>query len=227
MSTEWIFICSHYNKLVKDSDPWHWRNLPSFDIFNKIIPKRAGKKKKKQLSLSLFLSIKWDTICIMKKNTNNLIVFWSSFYKAFAWDLILPSKSIRFARLCWRQKSAALNVSSWLGQAATHASAETRLKAMCSRLLQPAQARGRDVERSYLQHCGVGGTHLCSRNRLESRECVPWAEMMTEDLCFSGPDGRKASRCLPLSQLDTNTGAQCKSITSGKKKNQAAVCNNK
>lgn len=135
MSTEWIFICSHYNKLGKDSDPWHWRNLPSFDIFNKIIPKRAGKN-----TLSLFLSIKRAPICIMKKNTNNLIVFWSSFYKAFAWDLILLRKSIRFSRLCWRRKCAALNVSSCLVQSTTHTPAKRMLEVMCSILPQPTRA---------------------------------------------------------------------------------------
>lgn len=142
MSTEWIFICSHYNKLGKDSDPWHRRNLPSFDIFNKIIPKRAGKN-----TLSLFLSIKRDPICIMKKNTNNSIVFRSSFYKAFAWDLILPWKSIRFSQLCWRRKCAALNVSSYLVPSTTHRSAKRTLKVTCSILAQPTRATAEGIWR--------------------------------------------------------------------------------
>lgn len=94
MSTEWIFICSHYNKLVQDSDLWHRRNLPSFDICSKIIPKRAGKNP----SSSPFLSIKWDLIYIRRKN--NLVVFWSSIYKAPAWGLILPGKCGRVSWLC-------------------------------------------------------------------------------------------------------------------------------
>lgn len=135
MSTECIFICSHYNKPVKDSDPWHWRNLPSFDICNKIVPKRAGKNP----SFSPFLSIKWDLICIRRKNTNNLVVFWSSFYKASAWGLILPGKSGRFSWLCWREKPGALHGA--LGSQLCQEDVE----GMCSTLVQPSQGKNPEI----------------------------------------------------------------------------------
>lgn len=147
MSTEWIFICSHYNKLVKDSDPWHWRNLPSFDICNKIIPKRAGKKP----SSSPFLSIKWHLICIMRKNTNNLVVFWSSFYKASAWGLIWPRKSSRFFWLCWKEKPAALD-----GALSSHLCQEN-VEGMCSTLVQPTQG-----EESRDSHKGARVGPICA-----------------------------------------------------------------
>lgn len=114
MRAEWIFICSHYNEPVKDSDPWHRRNdaaiFPVLILSIKPFPRGLEK------NLLLSLSIKWEAICIMKKHTNNSIVFWSSFYKAFAWDLILPSKPIRFPRLCWKKGKHSIDLSSYLVQ---------------------------------------------------------------------------------------------------------------
>lgn len=57
------------------------------DAFNKIIPKRAREK--------LSLSIKSETVSIMKKHTNNWIVFWSRFHKAF---LSHPSSGFNIAQ---------------------------------------------------------------------------------------------------------------------------------
>lgn len=176
MSTEWIFICSHYNKLVKDSDPWHGRNLPSFDICNKIIPKRAGKKP----SSSPFLSIKWDLICIMRKNTNNLVAFCSSFYKASAWGLILPRKSGRFSWLCWREKP-------WMEHSAPNLCQEN-VEGMCWTLVQPAQG-----EESRDSHNGAwvgricrrkspGKPKMCSLHQNDSRASLPLWQLLTDCL---------------------------------------------
>lgn len=187
MSTEWIFICSHYNKLVKESDPWHWRNLPSFDICNKIIPKRAGKKP----SSSPFLSIKWDLICIMRKNTNKLVVFQSIFYKASAWSLILPEKSGRFFLALLE------------GEALDGALSSQPLPGECGGdVLNPCAAspgEGREIQR--FPGWGTGGSHLHTGNLLVSPKCASYRGTTPEPLCLYGSSSLTASGLIPHKHL--------------------------
>lgn len=217
MSTEWIFICSHYNKLVKDSDPWHWRNLPSFDICNKIIPKRGWKKP----FSSPFLSIKWDLICIMRKNTNNLVVFWSSFYKASAWDLILPRKSSRFSWLCWREKPAALD-----GALSSHLCQENVEGMGCAQPLC-SEPRGKNAEIPKRGHGWVPSAHgkypakskMCSLHRNDSGASLPLWQLITDSLWADPTQIFGWSARLLLEER--------KKKKQNKARELAAVCNNK